>query len=361
MKAIPNILLYNEGVENISISVKKTVLVLAGVVLLGIGVAVFFYMNNSKTLSYTNPVGEITNIGDPFVLKDGDSYYMYATSAPSYGFKVWQSANLVDWQESGTVYDISEQAEQWAYGDFWAPEVIKYRNQYYMTYSARNEEGHLQISVAASKDPKGPFKDISTEIIKQEGSYIDGHIFIEDDGTPYLYYVKDCSENIINNQHVSQIFVQKMNSDLTEVIGEPQLLLTPDQEWEGLNQEYVWNEGPFVLKHDEKYFLMYSANYFGSADYSVGYAVADNPVGPFVKADENPILSKNLENGISGPGHNSVTVGPDGESLYAVYHTHTFPDYPSGDRQMNIDRLSFENGKLKIDGPSYTERKIKID
>lgn len=325
-------------------------------VMAGIG-CWFVSMDSKSTISYTNPVGGMTNIGDPFVLKDGNQYYMYATSEAAYGFRVWQSSNLVNWEEKDIVFDIYKQTDQWATGDFWAPEVIKYNNQFYMTYSARNHKGSLQISVAVSKEPTGPFKDISTEIIKQEGSYIDGHIFI-DDGVPYLYYVKDCSENIINGRHISQIYVQEMNNELTGLIGEPKLLLEPDQEWEGLDGDYQWNEGPFVLKQEGKYYLMYSANYYASADYGVGYAIADNPLGPFKKIKENPILSKDVEGGISGPGHNSVTVGPDGKTLYIVYHTHTFPGVPSGNRQMNIDRLYFEKGKLKVDGPTIEEQVI---
>lgn len=316
-------------------------------------------LTKEKTSTYTNPVGGMTNIGDPFVLKTNNKYYMYATSAPTEGFKVGESDNLVDWHdEENLAYDNLNQSKMWATGDFWAPEVIEYNNQYYMVYSARNQAGHLQISIATSKNPLGPFKDLSTEIIKSNGSYIDGDIFIDSDGTPYLYYVKDCSENIIDRKHVSQIFVQKMNSSLTKVLGEPKLLLQPDQAWEGLSGDYQWNEGPFMLKHDNKYYLMYSANYFGSADYAIGYAVSDRPMGPFKKAKENPILKKDLKHGISGPGHNCVTIGPDGKTLYIVYHTHTDPSHPSGDRQMNIDRLYFDKGKLKVDGPTYTPQTI---
>ncbi|MDQ0415078.1 glycoside hydrolase family 43 protein [Mesobacillus stamsii] len=317
-------------------------------------------MKTERTVKYTNPVGGITNIGDPFVLKDKDTYYMYATSAATIGFRAWQSSNLVDWEDKGLVFDSYEQPNQWATGDFWAPEVVMHNGEFFMTYSARNADGHLQISIAKSKDPLGPFKDVSTEIVQQEGSYIDGHIFFEEDGTPYFYYVKDNYENIINGKHVSQIFVQKMTEDLTELTGEPKLLLEPDQDWEGLGGEYQWNEGPFVIKNDHKYYLMYSANFYASSDYGVGYAVSDSPMGPFKKSDENPILSKDLENGISGPGHNSVTVGLDGKTLYTVYHTHTDPEAPSGDRQMNIDRLYFDGGKLKIDGPSHSEREISL-
>ncbi|MCD7035386.1 glycoside hydrolase family 43 protein [Metabacillus sp. GX 13764] len=339
---------------------RKTIIILPIVLVIAGAGLLFSFSFKEKTVSYKNPVGGMTNIGDPFVLKTDGSYYMYATSAPTIGFRAWQSDNLVDWEEKGLVYDQENQAKEWASGDYWAPEVIHYQNKFYMTYSARNEKGHLQISIAESSSPLGPFKDLSTEIIKQEGSYIDGDIFIDDDGTPYLYYVKDCSENIIGNTHVSQIFVQQMSNDLKTLKGKPQLLLQPDQEWEGLDGDYQWNEGPFVLKHDKKYYLMYSANFYGSADYGVGYAVSDNPLGPFEKAEENPILKKDLKKGVSGPGHNSVTTGPDGKTLYAVYHTHTDPEAPSGDREMNIDKLYFDNGKLKVSGPTRSDQKITL-
>lgn len=332
---------------------------LSVVVLLLISLGIGGYLlHQPKELTYTNPVGNITNIGDPFVLKDGKDYYLYATSDAATGFKVWHSGDLVNWEEQGYAYDIVEQPQQWGMGDFWAPEVIKHKGTYYMTYSARNAEGHLQIAIARSDDPLGPFKDISTDIIKQDGSYIDGDLFIDGDGTPYLYYVKDCSENILSGIHVSQIYVQQMNDELTQVIGEPKLLLQPDQEWEGLEDDYQWNEGPFILKHEDRYYLMYSAKFYASADYSIGYAVSDHPMGPFVKSEDNPVLAKDLARGISGPGHNSVTVGPDGKTFYVIYHTHTNPDEPSGDRQVNIDRLYFEDGKLKIDGPTSTPQKL---
>lgn len=306
----------------------------------------------SSGVTYQNPIGTMTDIGDPYVLKDGDTYYMYATSIPHLGFMVWESKNLVDWEEAGIAYDHREQNEQWAINDFWAPEVIEKDGTYYMSYSARNQSDSLRIAIAASDSPTGPFIDANPDIIEEEGSYIDGHFFIDDDGTPYFYYVKDNYENIVDENNVSHIYVQEMSKDLLNLVGEPQFLLGPDQEWEDPQGEFQWNEGPFVVKEDNRYYLMYSANLFASSDYAIGYAVADHPMGPFEKSENNPILSKDLENGISGPGHNSVTIGLDNETLYAVYHIHTQPSNPSGNRRPAIDRIYFENGEMKIDGPT---------
>jgi len=311
-----------------------------------------FRMFPAQSMPYKNPVGDMTNIGDPFVLKDGDRYYLYATSAPKSGFKVWKSDNLVDWTEVGMAYDHRNQEKTWATGDFWAAEVVRYQGKYVMTFSARNQQGSLRISVATADRPEGPFIDQNTDLIPEKGSYIDAHILI-DDGIPYLYYVKDNYENVVDGKHVSHIYVRRMTDDLLDVADDDAtLLLKPDQAWESPHAAYQWNEGPFVLKQNGKYYLMYSANYFASHDYAIGYAVSDSPTGPFIKSESNPVLAKNLAIGISGPGHNSVTRGLDNKTLYIVYHIHTDPVHPSGDRRMAIDRLYFEGDELKVDGPT---------
>jgi len=316
-------------------------------------------MMSSEPVHYQNPIGEMTDIGDPYVLKDDDKYYMYATSAPDLGFIVWESDDLVTWEEAGLAYDHINSDEMWAMGDFWAPEVIEKDGTYYMSYSARNQSDSLRIAIATSDSPTGPFVDSNPDIIEEEGSYIDGHFFIDDDGTPYFYYVKDNYENIVDGNNISHIYVQEMADDLLSLVGEPELLLEPNQEWESPEEDFQWNEGPFVLKNEGQYYLMYSANVYSSSDYAIGYAVSDNPMGPFIKSESNPILSADLENGISGPGHNSVTVGLDDETLYAVYHVHTHLNNPSGNRRPAIDRLYFEDGEMKIDGPTSTEQEIQ--
>ena len=110
-------------------------------------------MQPAQSIPYKNPIGDMTNIGDPFILKDGNSYYLYATSVPKSGFKVWKSDNLVDWTDVGMAYDHRTQENIWATGDFWAPEVLRHQGKYVMTFSARNRQGSLRICVAAAEQP----------------------------------------------------------------------------------------------------------------------------------------------------------------------------------------------------------------
>ncbi|HGY56737.1 MAG TPA: T9SS type A sorting domain-containing protein [Caldithrix abyssi] len=302
--------------------------------------------------TYTNPVGNISGIGDPFVLKHDGQYYMYCTSEASRGFKVWQSDDLVNWVEKGLAFDNGHPGNGWGTGDFWAPEVIFYDGVFYMTYSARAADGKLKICLAKSPYPLGPFINIKTPLLDSALTCIDGNFLIDDDGTPYLYYSKDCSDNIVNGNNVSQIYVQEMTPHSLEPTGDPVFCIQPSQPWEHPQDSWQWNEGPFALKHNGKYYLMYSANYYASADYAIGYATSSTPFGPWEKFSGNPVLAKDLSIGVSGPGHNSVTTSPDDSEMFVVYHTHTDPNAPSGDRQPNIDRMYFSGDTLKIIGPT---------
>ncbi len=310
------------------------------------------------SLTYQNPL-PIKHIGDPFVLRAADgAYYCYATSAPD-GFKAWMSLDLVNWQESVTVY--TRQPDSWGVTNFWAPEVVFHAGRYLMQYTARwGENQSLRIGVAASDSPLGPFRDIHNRPMFDLGyAAIDGHVLMDDDGRKFLYFSRDCSENIVDGRHESHLYVAELSNDLLTLKGAPVLLTRPEQAWElRSGDEWRWNEGPFVLKHAGQYYLMYSANCFATPEYAVGYAIAPDPCGPFVKAAHNPVLVASSPD-ISGPGHNSVTVAPDEQTLIIVYHIHTDPEHPGGDRQVCIDRMGFrEDGSLYVDGPTNTRRTI---
>ncbi|MCX6326598.1 MAG: glycoside hydrolase family 43 protein [Bacteroidia bacterium] len=316
--------------------------------------AVFFISSclgqNIDQGKYTNPVSNITNIGDPFVLTYDGMYYMYCTSIVDQGFYVWTSKDLVNWVNQGFALS-NKSSGVFGINRFWAPEVIEFKGKFYMTYSAGGTDGVLKLCLVVSDNPLGPFTNYQSPLYEHELSHIDATIFIDADKS-YIYFVRDCSTNNINGRPTSQIFVAQLSDDLKTFVTQPKLVITPDQDWEDINGTRLWNEGPFVLKHEGKYFMTYSANGYNTNEYCVGYATADNPFGPWVKASENPILKANLDIGVSGPGHNSFASSPDGTELFMIYHAHTFPDMPSGNRAVYIDRIHFIDGKMVVDGPT---------
>ena len=72
-------------------------------------------------------VTDITNIGDPFVLRVGDVYYLYATCF-SDGFDCRTSRDLVHWSAPRRAYSKGERS--FGYTDFWAPEVVAHNGRY---------------------------------------------------------------------------------------------------------------------------------------------------------------------------------------------------------------------------------------
>ncbi|MFA5858376.1 MAG: glycoside hydrolase family 43 protein [Elusimicrobiota bacterium] len=309
---------------------------------------------------YTNPLN-IKGIGDPFVLKSYDGkYYCYPTSA-SDGYRVWTSTDAIYWKGLGKVY--TTKPSSWAKAQFWAPEVVEYNGKYYMYYSARSTvekiKGNMHIGVAVSTSPAGPFLDEHNQPVFDYGySVIDAHVFFDDDGKKYLYYSRDCSTNRVENRNESHIYGIELNDNMVSVKGEPVLLLKPEQHWEKPNYHTLWNEGPFMVKYKGTYYLMYSGQCYASRWYAVGYAVSQQPLGQFAKYPHNPILAAEWDK-VSGPGHHSVFLSPDGKEMFIAYHTHTDITKHGSNRQLCIDRMGFrEDGTIYANGPTLTPQPV---
>lgn len=318
--------------------------------------------------TYKNPIltpgtyggNNIGTLADPFVLKDDDGmYYMYVTGA---GYPCFSSKDLVNWKFEGRVFP--KKNRKWAERHFWAPEVTKYKDKYYLHYSASRQDNIKKVGVAVSDSPTGPFTDVDDKPLLDFGDRgaIDSHVFADDNGRTYMYYTYALdSAPELDGIKISEVWVVEVAPDLSKVISEPKMLFYPQQEWEFKpNKKMYWNEGPFMVKHKGTYYLMYSANCFCNETYALGYATSKSPMGPFVKYSGNPILSNfSMRGDISGTGHHSVTKSPDGKEWIVMYHSHVhignLNESNHGIRQINIDRMEFQrDGSIKILGPTVS-------
>jgi len=298
---------------------------------------------------FANPVLK-ENFADPFILREGDTYYVYTTNSSGKNISLARSTNLIKWQIMG---DAMPALPKWAKltgGLVWAPEVIKIGDQYLMYYTARDKESDKQcVGVAVSDKPEGKFKDTNDKpFVCQSnlGGTIDASPFRDEDGKLYLYYKNDgncCSM-------ATYIYVQEMSSDGLSLLGEPTQLIRNDKQWEA----HVI-EAPTMFKHDGKYYLFYSANNYGGHEYAVGYAVCETAMGPCEKASENPILASDLskkESLVIGPGHQTLL--QVGEQTWIIYHAwEVVSGSRRGDRRfMWLDRLDWVDGKPVVKGPT---------
>jgi len=339
--------------------------------------------------------------GDPAVLKTDDGYYLTATSndAPD-ALPILHSDDLVTWTHKGFVFPEGS-APGWTahgrnVGDFWAPEMARVGDEYWLVYTARQRSHALAIGLARAPTPLGPWRDSggplltgnpvdTTGLVRvpdapvMSGGVIDSHLFVDVDGTRYLFWKHDNNgiwprplaallrrrpelieaifaehpdrlaaewaaailpfangrrpmerfflmgplihavlENwerartvlaaepeaaLIYDAMSTPIHAQRI-SDAGELIGTDCEVLVNDQEWEG-----HLIEGPWVTLQNGRYWMFYAGNDFGTPDYGIGVAVADSPLGPFVKQPE-PLL-KTMRDWWA-PGHASVAPGLDG-------------------------------------------------
>lgn len=120
------------------------------------------------------------------------------------------------------------------------------------------------------------------------------------------------------------------------------------------------NEGPYVIKKDEKYYMTYSANHYASPDYGIGIAFADEPLGEWIKSEQNPLIQNPVN--LVGTGHNSLFRDKE-DKLYIVYHTH-FATTEVHPRKVYFNEIQFvpsdeeEGYILEVLSPRYEPKVI---
>ncbi len=289
---------------------------------------------------------------DPFVLHASDGrYYLYCTSEGGGGFPVRVSDDLRHWEECATALDAS--TASWGLKCFWAPECYEIDGRFYLFYSAdwkENPSGALEnfrIGVAVADTPCGPFADMRDRPLFDPGyPIIDANVYRED-GRFYLTYSRCCYEHEVNGLEESWIYGVELKPDFSGIIGKPVILLKPEQAWENRSAQQTgrrWNEGSFLMKHGDTYYMTYSANFFGGMDYAVGYATSKHPLGPYWKAGVNPILERHAH--VTGTGHSCMFRDAQGR-LLICYHGRT--EATGSDRIGFISEAVFTpEGRLKI-------------
>ena len=155
---------------------------------------------------------------------------------------------------------------------------------------------------------------------------IDQFVFKDSTGQYYLIYGgwKQCN-------------IAKLNDEFTGFIpfedGTTFKEITPEG--------YV--EGPFMFIRNGKYYFMWSEGGWTGPNYSVAYAIADSPFGPFKRIGK--ILQQDPKIA-TGAGHHSVIRVPNKDQWYMVYHRRPLTETDGNSRVTCIDRMYFDKKGL---------------
>lgn len=316
----------------------------------------------------SNPIGgydtdgNLIYGGDPSILVDGDTVYLYTghdtAKTESYEILEWlcySTKDLENWTYEGVVMKADKASITWANTgtDAWAGQVAKYNDKYYFYYCTwdATAAGKQSIGVAVSDSPTGPFTDIGEPLVKgtvttpetSTWNDIDPTVWIEKDETGeehrYLmwgngkYYTCELNEDMIS--------VKDLNGDGKITSGSSKE--TADIiDGTGLTD---YTEAPYIYRRSDE-----NGNYYGP--YYMFYAYKWREEMAYATTDD--LLSGKWTFGsqLMPPAATSNTNHPavfdfNGKT-YFIYHNGSLPGGSGFRRSACIAELHFnEDGTIQ--------------
>ena len=253
------------------------------------------------------------DFADPAVIKDGDTYYAFATGrgVPAH-VQVATSTDFKNWTRHTA--EMLPKTGNWTSKTpiVWAPFVAKRDDgKYIMYYSARNEKTpkYHCVGVAESNKITGPYIPHDQPFVcpLKQGGAIDASSAVDaKDKQKYVLYKIDgntkghggsCGNTVAPIQD-TPIMIQPVEGDGYTMKGKPTTILHRG-EYDG-----PLVEAPQVVQKDGKYILFFSSNCYATELYDISYAFADKITGPYKKS--GPLAVSGTE-GLKSPGGASVT------------------------------------------------------
>lgn len=253
------------------------------------------------------------NIRDPFILKEGDTYYLYGTRAKDFGkkvngFDVYTTKDLIHFSEPKVCFDSGKWDMNREVN--WAPEVHKYNNSYYMLATFTKENGLRGVYILKSDNPDGEFQPHSNgAVTPDEWECLDGTLYINKNNEPYLVFCHEHTQIIDGT-----VCYIRLSDDLTHSIGEPVYMFsgsTPDWADKKPEGEHYITDGPFMYRTtDGELLLIWST--FVNHMYCQCVAKSSNGEldGEFIHLP--PIITND-------GGHGMIFKADD--KLYLTFHT----------------------------------------
>ena len=266
---------------------------------------------------------------DPYVYKHTDGYYYFTASIPSYDAIILRkSRTLTGLANAKEICIWSKHISGIMGAHIWAPEIHFISGKWYIYFAAGDAEDIWKIRPyvleCEDADPlegtwieKGKMQCCDEDEFSFRSFSLDATVLEHEDRYYFIW-----AEKVGVGKQISNLYIAEMENPC-KLKTVQVLLTTPDYDWERVG---FWvNEGPSVLKKEDKIFITYSASETGAC-YCVGMLTAsvnDDLLDPRSwKKERYPVLKTEESYGIYGPGHNSFTKNEYGEDIM-VYHART--------------------------------------
>ena len=257
---------------------------------------------------------------DPSITRKGDDYYLVTSTIAMFpGVPIFHSKDLVNWTQIGHVLDRKSQLKVQDTGisaGIYAPS-IKYNANNETFYMITTQfAGDINNMVVKTKDP---FQGWS-EVYKLKFNGIDPSLFFDDNGKAYVVHndAPDRGKELYNGHRVIKIWEYDVENDQV-IAGTDKIIVDGGVD---ISRKPIWIEAPHIYKKNGIYYLMCAEG--GTGDWhSEVIFTSENPMGPYVPAPNNPILSQrylnsNRANKVDWAGHADLVEGTDGKH-YGVF------------------------------------------
>jgi GH43 family beta-xylosidase len=294
---------------------------------------------SSHTMSgntYKNPIA--SNGADPWVIWWQGAYYYCYSFGESLGMN--KAARLQDIDTTTERRIVWESPSGQPYSkELWAPELHYLDGKWYIYVAAddgKNEHHRMYVLEGMSQDPQGKYA-LKGQITDPTNKWaIDGTILVMDSGAKY--FIWSGWEGDVNVQQ--NLYIAPMSNPWT-ISGKHVLISKPELPWELIGTPLI-NEGPEILKHNGKVFIIYSASGSWTDDYCLGQLtlIGNDPLQPSSwQKKPTPVFSKTTA--VFGPGHASFVKSPDGKEDWIVYHAAKYKG-ARWNRNVRIQRFSWD-------------------
>lgn len=286
-----------------------------------------------------NPAISAVYTPDPAPYVHGDKVYLFvdhdeddATYFLMKDWLVFSTEDMVNWQYLGA--QVSTATFKWAkQGDrAWAAQAVEYNGKWYWYLCCNTADGKDALAVAVADRPEGPWKDAIGGPLATGFGFIDPTVFIDDDGTPYLFWGnKGFWYGELNKD------MKSFKNGYKEVPGytDPKAFgeLQSKMDWSiGKRRDMTqYEEGPWVTKRNGIYYAVYPAG--GVPEY-MGYSTAPTIHGPWTFKGR---IMNEAENSFTIHGGNIHFKGKD----YMFYHNGALPNGGGFKRSTAIEEFSF--------------------
>jgi len=292
-------------------------------ILLLLTITVAYYHNsNAQSLEFDNPIAE--KRADPWIYKTDEGFYYLIATVPEYDRIVMRKAKTINGLKNAQEKELWHKHDKGVMGHhIWAPELHRIDGKWYIYFAAGEAENIWNIRMwvlsNSSEDPmEGEWVEEGRIKTQKESFSLDATTF-EHKGKRYLIW----AQNVREGDNTALVLSEM--KDPTTLTG-PEIVITePQFDWERV--KYHVNEGPAVIKRNDKIFVSYSAS-ATNHNYCMGLLWIDEGADLLEVSNWNkspgPVFYTNEDLKRYGPGHNSFTTAEDGETVVMIYHARDY-------------------------------------